>query len=63
MRLVLQANAKEAVDLGEFFQVLPRKQHGRLWTAVLPLTQTIAQRLGDGDGAGGEGETRKKEVS
>lgn len=62
MRLVLQANGKE-VELGEFFQALPRKQHGRVWAAVLPLAQNIAQRLREGDDGTGRDEETGEKVS
>lgn len=37
------------VDLCEFFQALPRKQHDPVWVAVLSLAQGIVLRLQDTD--------------
>ena len=41
-----QESAEEDVDLCEFFQALPRKLHGRVWSAVLQFALAIARRLG-----------------
>lgn len=48
----------------EFFQSLPRKQHGVVWAAVLEVSRELADRLrekNEEEERGGEGE--KKEVS
>ncbi len=31
----------------EFFQSLPRKQHGVVWSAVLELSQGLVERLSE----------------
>ena len=45
-----QESAEEDIDLCEFLQALPRKQHGRVWNAVLQLAHGIVGRLEKSEG-------------
>ena len=40
-----QKNKDDSFDLNEYFQSLPKKQHGQVWTALLVVTETAVDSL------------------